>query len=302
VRRRLDTELVRRGLATSRESARLLVEQGAVLVGGSRADKAARLVAESDPVVVVDTGSRPFVSRGGQKLDAALDRFAVVVAGRRCLDAGASTGGFTDCLLRRGASKVVAVDVGHGQLDASLRGDSRVEVRERTNIRTLGPGDVGGELFDLLVADLSFISLVSVAPVLVGSLARPGADVVVLVKPQFEAGRVEVSRGKGVIRDPAVRRGALEKVASAFASQGASIMGAMASPLLGPAGNAEFLLHVRAGAAPGAISAPISPPTGAGWAQLLEDAVGEAPDAAGTARGPESEGTPGPVAPSPEGR
>jgi len=257
-------------------------------------------VAESDPVVVLDAGAQPFVSRGGQKLDAALDRFAVVVAGRRCLDAGASTGGFTDCLLGRGASMVVAVDVGHGQFDASLRGDPRVEVLERTNIRTLVPGDVGGEAFDLLVADLSFISLATVAPVLAGTLARPGADVVVLVKPQFEAGRVEVSRGKGVIRDPAVRRGALEKVASAFASQGASIMGAMASPLLGPAGNAEFLLHVRAGAAPGEIPASMAGSPRASWAPMLDDAVNEAPDAA--ARVLENEGASRPVAPSPEAR
>ncbi len=302
MRRRLDTELVRRGLAVSRESARLLVEQGAVLVSGSRADKAARLVAESDPVVVLDTGAQPFVSRGGQKLDAALDRVAVVVAGRRCLDAGASTGGFTDCLLGRGASTVVAVDVGHGQLDASLRGDSRVEVLERTNIRTLVPGDVGDEPFDLLVADLSFISLVTVAPVLAGALARPGADVVVLVKPQFEAGRVEVSRGKGVIRDPAVRRGALEKVASAFASQGASIMGAMASPLLGPAGNAEFLLHVRTGTAPGEISTATARSPRDSWARMLDAAVSEAPDAAATAPAPENEGESGQAAPSPEAR
>jgi len=279
VRRRLDTELVRRGLAVSRESARLLVEQGAVLVGGARADKAARLVAESDPVVVLDLDSPRFVSRGGQKLDAALDRFSVVVSGRRCLDAGASTGGFTDCLLGRGASEVVAVDVGHGQLDASLRDHPRVKVLERTNIRTLASGDVGGERFDLLVADLSFISLVTVAPVLASDLARPGADIVVLVKPQFEAGRVEVSRGRGVIRDPSVRRAALENVASAFASQGASIMGAMASPLLGPAGNAEFLLHARAATAPGEISSGPPPSSSDTWGHLLDDAVSRAPDA-----------------------
>jgi 23S rRNA (cytidine1920-2'-O)/16S rRNA (cytidine1409-2'-O)-methyltransferase len=246
VRRRLDTELVRRGLADSRQGARRLVERGAVLVSGSMADKPARLVAESDPVVVVNLDSRRFVSRGGQKLEAALDRFALVVTGRRCLDAGASTGGFTDCLLGRGAATVVAVDVGHGQLAPSLRQDRRVEVLDRTNIRSLDLGAVGGKPFDLIVADLSFISLVTVAPVLARDLAGPGADIVVLVKPQFEAGRDEVSRGKGVIRDASVRRGALGKVASALASQGATIMGAMASPVLGPAGNAEFLLHARA--------------------------------------------------------
>ena len=273
MRRRLDTELVRRGLAASRESARRLVERGAVLVGGALADKPARLVAESEPVVVIDPDGRAFVSRGGEKLAAALDRFMIAVSGRRCLDAGASTGGFTDCLLRRGASTVVAVDVGYGQLDARLRGDPRVLVLERTNVRALRPESVGGDPFDVLVADLSFISLVTVAPVLAGDLATPGADIVVLVKPQFEAGRTEVSRGKGVIRHPEVRRAALERVASAFASQGATIMGAMASPLLGPAGNAEFLLHARAHATSGGSSAP-----SLALADMLDAAVEQAPD------------------------
>ena len=274
MRRRLDSELVRRGLAASRQSARRLVEDGAVLVGGSLADKPARLVAESEPVVVIDPAPRRFVSRGGEKLDAALDRFEIDVSGRRCLDAGASTGGFTDCLLRRDASTVVAVDVGYGQLDASLRQDPRVVVLERTNIRTLLPAQVGGTPFDVIVADLAFISLVTIAPVLAGDLAAPGADVVALVKPQFEAGRADVSRGKGVIRHAGVRRAALERVASAFASQGATIMGAMASPLLGPAGNAEFLLHVRVPAAPGgALSSPDP------VAAMLDAAVADAPDA-----------------------
>jgi len=275
VRRRLDTELVRRGLATSREVARGLVQDGAVLVGGSLADKPARLVSESEPVVVLDLVARRFVSRGGEKLDAGLDRFAVDPAGRRCLDAGASTGGFTDCLLRRGASRVVAVDVGHGQLDASLRHDPRVEVLERTNIRALTLACVGGTPFDLVVADLSFISLATVAPVLAGELAAPGADVVVLVKPQFEAGRAEVSRGKGVIRLAGVRRAALGRVASAFASQGATIMGAMASPLLGPAGNAEFLLHARAHTPAPDLSSRTADAVGA----VLDAAVQSAPDA-----------------------
>jgi len=250
-----------------------------VLVAGSRADKAARLVAESDPVVVIDLDSRPFVSRGGQKLEAALERFAVPVARRRCLDAGASTGGFTDCLLQHGASAVVAVDVGHGQLAPSLRHDPRVVVLERTNIRTLGPEVSAGHAFDLLTADLSFISLVTVAPALAGELAAPGADIVVLVKPQFEAGRAEVSRGKGVIRDPEVRRVVLEGVASAFASQGATIMGVMASPLLGPAGNAEFLLHARAHHSGRAVPGPVSDTVAA----MIGAAVAEAPDMDATA-------------------
>jgi 23S rRNA (cytidine1920-2'-O)/16S rRNA (cytidine1409-2'-O)-methyltransferase len=275
VRRRLDTELVRRGMATSRQAARDLVQEGAVLVAGSLADKAARLVSESEPVVIVDRAARRFVSRGGDKLDAALHRFAVDPSGLRCLDAGSSTGGFSDCLLRRGASFIVAVDVGHGQFDVSLRRDPRVEVRERTNIRSLTLASVGGSPFDLVVADLSFISLATVAPVLAGEVAAPGADVVVLVKPQFEAGRAEVSRGKGVIRLPEVRRAALVRVASAFASQGATIMGAMASPLLGPAGNAEFLLHARAHTAPPDGSNPSSDALGA----VLDAAVHSAPDA-----------------------
>ena len=191
--------------------------------------------------------ARRFVSRGGEKLDAALDRFAVDVSGRRCLDAGASTGGFTDCLLRHGAPPVVAVDVGHGQLDPSLRDDPRVEVLERTNVRSLDARALAGGAFDVVVADLSFISLVTVAPVLAGDLAatrrrhrRPRETPVRGGPGRGEPGQ----RGRSATRPCAAA--ALEKVASAFASQGATIMGAMASPLLGPAGNAEFLLHARA--------------------------------------------------------
>ena len=243
-RRRLDAELVRRGLAQSREQARTLVGEGVVLVAGAPADKPDRLVAEADPVVVTGPPAR-FVSRGGEKLDAALDRFVIDVHGRSALDAGASTGGFTDCLLQRGAAHVVAVDVGYGQLHPRLRADPRVTVLERTNVRALDVVAVGGP-FDIVVADLSFISLTTVAPVLAGELARPDGALVVLVKPQFEAGRAEARRGRGVIRDPAVRREALGRAASALAEAGASIMGAMASPLLGPAGNVEFLLYGRA--------------------------------------------------------
>ncbi len=241
------------------------------------------MVSESEPVVVVED-SRRFVSRGGDKLDAALERFGVDVSGRRCLDAGASTGGFTHCLLRRGAAAVVAVDVGYGQLDPALRGDARVEVLERTNVRALGPADVGGHRFEVVVADLSFISLATVAPVLAGALAAPGADIVVLVKPQFEAGRAEVSRGRGVIRDPEVRRGALVRVASALTSQGATIMGAMASPLLGPAGNAEFFLHARAHGADPAHGGRLPD----GVVAALDAAVGAAPDAGAAAAPPDA--------------
>jgi 23S rRNA (cytidine1920-2'-O)/16S rRNA (cytidine1409-2'-O)-methyltransferase len=245
-----------------------------VLVGGVVADKSARLVAPSEPLRVTG-GSKRFVSRGGEKLDAALERFAVAVRDRQTLDAGASTGGFTDCLLQRGAASVVAVDVGHGQLDPRLRADPRVTVLERTDVRTLDEVAAGPPA-TIVVADLSFISLTAVAPVLCGRLAAPGADVVVLVKPQFEAGRIAASRGKGVIRDPAVRREALGRVASAFAACGGTIMGAMASPLLGPAGNAEYLLHIRTpttdqGAVPGAT-------LGMGVDDELDRAVGQSPD------------------------
>ncbi len=273
VRRRLDHELVRRGLASSGEQARALVDDGAVLVNGAPADKPGRLVAD-DEALVVQSPQR-FVSRGGEKLDAALDRFEVVVAGRRALDAGASTGGFTDCLLQRGALQVVALDVGHGQLHPRLRHDPRVSVLERTNVRTVDTGAVDGP-FELVTADLSFISLASVAPVLAGDLASPEADVVVLVKPQFEAGRQAVQRGRGVVRDPDVRRACLEQAASALTRAEATIMGAMASPLLGPAGNAEFFLHARAHGLRATSHQELS--------ALIAAAVADAPDA-GSARG-----------------
>jgi 23S rRNA (cytidine1920-2'-O)/16S rRNA (cytidine1409-2'-O)-methyltransferase len=229
-----------------------LIDRGLVLVRGAVADTPARMVAEADPIVV-DSTVRGFVSRGGNKLDAALERFAIAVHGKRCLDAGASTGGFTDCLLRRGAAQVVAVDVARGMLHSSLRDDPRVRTLERTNLRYLSLAGTGNVRFDLVVADLSFISLTTVAEVLVRELPAPQADLVLLVKPQFEVGKVVASRGRGVVKDPAERREALERVACALVSSGASIMGAMASPLLGPAGNAEYFLHARVlvGAAPG---------------------------------------------------
>jgi 23S rRNA (cytidine1920-2'-O)/16S rRNA (cytidine1409-2'-O)-methyltransferase len=191
-----------------------------------------------------------FVGRGGDKLAAALERFAVPVDGVRALDAGASTGGFTDCLLQHGADCVVAVDVGHGQLHERLRADPRVESVERTNVRELAPGDVGPP-FDLVVADLSFISLRTVLAPLLG-LAAPEAHLVLLVKPQFEAGRDEASRGRGVIRDPEVWRRVLDEVVIALRATGAAIMGAMVSPLTGADGNVEFLVHARAAPPSGA--------------------------------------------------
>jgi 23S rRNA (cytidine1920-2'-O)/16S rRNA (cytidine1409-2'-O)-methyltransferase len=187
-----------------------------------------------------------WASRGGLKLDAALSRWPVSIEGRRCLDAGASTGGFTDVLLARGAREVVAVDVGRGQLLERLRRDPRVVVFDRTNIRTVEPTDLGATPFEVVVADLSFISLRTVAPALAGPLAAPGAELVWLVKPQFEAGREIVARGKGVVRDPAAWHQALVDVGRALSTAGAAIMGAMSSPLRGAEGNVEFLLWARA--------------------------------------------------------
>ncbi|HET9059846.1 MAG TPA: TlyA family RNA methyltransferase [Acidimicrobiales bacterium] len=271
-RRRLDAELVRRGLATGRGEAVALISAGRVLVGGAPADKPARQVAPSEPVVVTGPPAR-FASRGGEKLDAALDRFGIDVGGRQSLDAGASTGGFTDCLLQRGASRVVAVDVGHGQLLERLRHDPRVEVLEHCNIRSLVPADLGGRRFPVLVADLSFISLRTVAPSLV-ALAAPGADLVVLVKPQFEAGRADVSRGRGVVRGREVWQGALSGVAAAFLAQGAMPCDAMPSPITGSSGNVEFLLHIRT---PVPDQSPAAARTiGADLSAVLEAAIEEA--------------------------
>ena len=181
----------------------------------------------AEPVVILGDPPR-FVGRGGEKLDAALDEFAVAVDGRRALDAGSSTGGFTDCLLQRGCASVVAVDVGRGQLHPKLRGDPRVTVRERTDIRAVDLEELGGPV-DLVVGDLSFISLRTVLDPLL-ALVRPGGDLVLLVKPQFEVGRAEASRGKGVIRDPDVRAAALAGVRDALTGRGAVIMGEMTSP------------------------------------------------------------------------
>jgi len=200
------------------------------------------MVALDEPIALEAPGRR-FVSRGGEKLDAALDRFGIDVAGRDALDAGASTGGFTDCLLRRGAAHVTAVDVGYGQLAWRLRKDPRVTVLERTNVRDLGPGQLP-HVPGVVASDLSFISLRLALPALAG-VAGPGADFVLLVKPQFEAGRQDVGKG-GVVGDPAVWDRVLHEIAAACDRLELPPRGVMASPLLGPAGNVEFLLHARA--------------------------------------------------------
>ena len=220
----------------------MLIDDGRVLVGGAPTDKAARLVGPDEPIRVLGPAPR-FVSRGGEKLAGALDRFEVDVEGRRCLDAGSSTGGFTDALLQAGAASVVAVDVGRHQLHERLRADPRVDVREQTDIRRVDPSAVGGPV-DVVVADLSFIAIRAVIAALVDLLV-PGGDLVVLLKPQFEAGRAEVSRGRGIIRDPEVWRRVLADNLAVIEDAGAAIMDAMVSPLRGAEGNAEFLLHAR---------------------------------------------------------
>jgi 23S rRNA (cytidine1920-2'-O)/16S rRNA (cytidine1409-2'-O)-methyltransferase len=242
-RSRLDAELVRRGLARSREDAVTLISEGRVLVAGQAATKPATGVETGTPVVVrTDPDAPRWVSRGAHKLLGALAAFGVPVEGRRALDAGASTGGFTEVLLRGGAREVVAVDVGYGELAWSLRTDERVAVHERTNVRELTPEAIDGPV-DLVVADLSFISLRLVLPALT-ACAAPGADLLPMVKPQFEVGRQRLGSG-GVVRDPADRADAVLTVARAAAEIGWGTAGVVASPLPGPAGNVEFFLWLR---------------------------------------------------------
>ncbi len=250
-RRRLDAELVRRGLARSRQHAADLVEAGEVTVGGIAARKVATQVDEGAAIVVVAADAeQPFASRGATKLLGALAAFTrhgLVVRGRRCLDAGASTGGFTDVLLREGAREVVAVDVGYGQLAWRLQQDPRVQVRDRTNVRDLTLDLVGGPV-DLVVADLSFISLRLVLPALAGVCA-PSGDLLLMVKPQFEVGRQHLPDG-GVVRDPRLRRDAVLRIGAAAAELGWGAAGVTASPLPGPAGNVEYFLWLRQGSGP----------------------------------------------------
>jgi len=239
-RRRLDAELVRRGLVASRRDAAELVDAHRVLVNGAVADKPARMVDPGDALVVQGEPPR-FVSRGGEKLDHALTEFGIDVTGMRVLDAGASTGGFTDCLLQRMAAHVVALDVGHGQLHPRLRDDDRVTVMERFNVRAVTTADIGGPV-DLVVADLSFISLAKVIPALV-DVVRPGGGLVLLVKPQFEAGRAEVSKGRGVIRDPEIHEQVRSDVHRYLLEAGTVVHGWTESPLTGADGNREFLVY-----------------------------------------------------------
>jgi 23S rRNA (cytidine1920-2'-O)/16S rRNA (cytidine1409-2'-O)-methyltransferase len=251
-RLRLDAELVRRGLARSREHAAELVHRGRVKVAGAVATKPATSVTTDVALLVTADPDRPeYVSRGGHKLAGALEAFGPLglgVRGRRCLDAGASTGGFTDVLLRAGAARVVAVDVGYGQLAWSLRSDDRVVVVDRTNIRDLEPDvvrEVAGDLVDLVVGDLSFISLALVLDALAG-VTRPDGDLVLMVKPQFEVGKGRVGKG-GVVREPDLRAEAVGSVAAAAADRGWGARAVTTSPLPGPSGNVEYFLWLRRG-------------------------------------------------------
>ena len=242
---RLDAELVRRELARSREQAADLIESRSVLVNGIPATKPATQVDAQTSIVLA--GKRDdFVSRGGHKLAGALDVFTeVVIDGKVCLDAGASTGGFTDVLLRRGARKVIAVDVGYGQLAWELRSNEKVVILDRTNIRHL-TGEMVGDDVDIVVADLSFISLSLVLPAL-AAVSKSSADFLLMVKPQFEVGRERLGAG-GVVRDPALRRSAVLDVAQSAYDVGLGTMGIAASPLPGPAANVEYFLWLRRGA------------------------------------------------------
>jgi 23S rRNA (cytidine1920-2'-O)/16S rRNA (cytidine1409-2'-O)-methyltransferase len=238
---RIDLLLVDRGLVPSRERARALLLAGQVRVSGHAVTKAGTLV-DPDTAIDLATPDHPYVGRGGLKLAHALDTFGLDVTDREALDIGASTGGFTDVLLQRGARRVVALDVGHGQLDWALRTDARVVVIEHFNARRLTLADLPGAV-DVVVVDVSFISLRYILPV-IPPVVRPGGDIVVLVKPQFEAGRAEV--GKGVIHDSAVHERVLEEVSAAAAAIGLRPAGSTPSPITGQKGNVEFLLHLRA--------------------------------------------------------
>jgi 23S rRNA (cytidine1920-2'-O)/16S rRNA (cytidine1409-2'-O)-methyltransferase len=243
-RRRLDLELVRRKLAKSRTEAQEVIESCRVVVAGVPSPKSSTLV---DGSVAIRIESRPgrFVSRGGDKLAGALREFGITVQNRRALDAGASTGGFTDCLLQAGAASVAAVDVGYGQLDWSLRNDSRVTVHERLNLRYADPDTIGGP-FAVIVGDLSFISICTVAPIL-AALADEDCDLLLLVKPQFEVGKGQVGKG-GIVRDAGKHRMALARVIECLAVEGLGTVALAMSPITGAKGNREFFVWARKGA------------------------------------------------------
>jgi 23S rRNA (cytidine1920-2'-O)/16S rRNA (cytidine1409-2'-O)-methyltransferase len=245
-RARLDALLIERGLAASRERARALILAGQVRVNGTAVTKAGTAV-DAAAIITLDSPDHPYVGRGGLKLAHALDVFGVTVEGRTALDIGASTGGFTDVLLQRGATLVVALDVGHGQLDWKLRNDPRVVVRERINARALAADQLpdAARPVQIVTVDVSFISLRHILPVL-PPLVSSDVDVIALVKPQFEAGRSEVGKG-GIVRDEAVQARVVDEVAAAAHALGLSRAGLTESPITGMEGNREFLLHLRLG-------------------------------------------------------
>jgi len=238
---RLDKLLVERGLATTRERAQALILAGRVLVREQKVEKPGTAVAEDAPVRLLGEELR-YVSRGGLKLEAALEHWGIEVAGRFCLDVGASTGGFTDCLLQHDAARVLAIDTGYGQIAQRLRDDERVTLRERTNARLLEPGELPAGI-SLIAVDVSFISATLVLPAVLAALGEVGAlEAVVLVKPQFEAGREHVGKG-GIVRDPAAHRLAVERVRACVAALGGEEVETVESPITGAEGNREFLLH-----------------------------------------------------------
>jgi 23S rRNA (cytidine1920-2'-O)/16S rRNA (cytidine1409-2'-O)-methyltransferase len=242
---RLDKLLVERGLVPSRERAQALILAGKVLVGGQKTEKAGAAV-ESESEIRILGEDLKYVSRGGLKLERALDHWRIDVTGKICLDVGASTGGFTDCLLQRGAARVIAVDTGHGQIDFKLRQDPRVRLLEKTNARYL-TGDQIGDAIDLIVMDVSFISATLVLPALLEAARRESSanrspEIIVLVKPQFEVGRDQVGKG-GIVRDEGLQRGAVDKVRQCLLQLGCAQSDVIESPILGAEGNREFLLR-----------------------------------------------------------
>jgi 23S rRNA (cytidine1920-2'-O)/16S rRNA (cytidine1409-2'-O)-methyltransferase len=263
-RARLDAELVRRGLARSREHASQLIEDGRVTVRGTVASKPATAIDADTPVLVTDNDDPNWASRGAHKLLGALDTFPVKVDGRRCLDAGASTGGFTDVLLRNGAAEVIAADVGRGLLAWRLRTDPRITVLDKTNVRALTPEQTGGPV-DLVVADLSFISLKLVLPALL-ECSTQDADLLPMIKPQFEVGKDRLGSG-GVVREPELRADAVCGVLNAAGQLNLRVHGVTASPLPGPAGNIEYFAWLRRGV----------PLPDEQLAELVESAVREGP-------------------------
>ncbi len=239
-KKRLDQLLVEKGLIKSRQRAKTMIMAGKVLVNDAVMDKPGSLV-KVDARILVKQDDNPYVSRGGLKLEKALNHFPVSVQGATCLDIGASTGGFTDCLLKFGAKKVYAVDVGYGQLDWTLRQDDRVEVIERTNIRHLAYETIN-EAVDMVVADTSFISLKTVIPA-AEKFMKEGTRILALIKPQFEAGKENVGKG-GVVKDPEIRQMVIKDIQSFFIQRGYQVNDVVASPILGPKGNEEFIISL----------------------------------------------------------